>query len=52
MTLKKESSFAERNVGTREANPVVIPIQFSLDEIKQHFVDSLNAIKKQYTVAD
>ncbi len=34
MVLKRESSFAERKVGTREEKPVAIPIQFSLDEIR------------------
>ncbi len=52
MVLKRESSFAERKIGIRDAKPVAIPVQFSLDEIRKYFEDSLNAIKKQYTVAD
>ena len=36
----------------RDAKPAVIPTQFSLNEIKQHFEDSLDAITKQYMVAD
>lgn len=36
----------------REARPVALPVQFSLEEIKQHFDDSLNGIKGQYLVAD
>ena len=36
----------------RELRPVALPIQFSLEEIKQHFDESLEGIKGQYSVAD
>ena len=36
----------------RELRPVALPIQFSLEEIKQHFDESLEGIKEQYSVAD
>lgn len=36
----------------RETRPIAPPVQFSLEEIKQHFDESLSGIKGQYSVAD
>ena len=49
---KRDLSLTPRKEGLRDAKPAVIPTQFSLNEIKQHFEDSLDAITKQYKVAD
>lgn len=49
---KRDLSLTPRKEELRDAKPAVIPTQFSLNEIKQHFKDSLDAIKKQYAVAD
>lgn len=52
MAIKRNLSLTPRKEDLRDAKPITVPIQFSLIEIKQHFVDSLNAIKKQYAIAD
>lgn len=52
MAIKRDLSLTPRKEDLRDAKPITIPIQFSLVEIKQHFEESLAAIKKQYTVAD
>lgn len=49
---ERDLSLTPRKEELRNARPIVIPIQFSLTEIKQHFENSLEAIKKQYEVAD
>lgn len=49
---KRDLSLTPWKEGLRDAKPAVIPTQFSLNEIKQHFEDSLDAITKQYMVAD
>lgn len=49
---KRDFELTPRKEELRDAKPAVIPIRFSLDEIKQHFKDSLDNIKKQYAVAD
>lgn len=48
----RDLSLTPRKEELRNARPIVIPIQFSLTEIKQHFENILEAIKKQYEVAD
>lgn len=35
---KRDLSLTPRKEGLRDAKPAVIPTQFSLNEIKQHFV--------------
>ena len=45
-------ALASRVEDVRELRPVALPIQFSLEEIKQHFDESLEGIKGQYSVAD
>ena len=52
MAIKRDLSLTPRKEDLRDAKPITIPIQFSLVEIKQHFEESLVAIKKQYAVAD
>lgn len=52
MAAKRDLSLTPRKEDLRDAKPATVPVQFSLTEIKQHFEDSLAAIKKQYTVAD
>lgn len=52
MATKRELSLTPRKEDLRDAKPAAVPVQFSLAEIKQHFEDSLTAIKNQYTVAD
>lgn len=48
----RDISLAPRAENTREAHPVSSPIQFSLDEIKQHFTDSMSEVRSQFAVAD
>lgn len=48
----RDLSLALREEETRELRPIVVPVQFSLTEIKSHFTDSLNEVKNQYQVAD
>lgn len=48
---KRDLSLTPRKEELRDAKPALIPTQFSLNEIKQHFKDSLDAISKQYMVA-
>ena len=52
MAIERNLSLNPRKEDLRDVKPIPIPIQFSLTEIKQHFEDSLAAIKKQYAVAD
>ena len=49
---KRDLELTPRKEELRDAKPAPIPTQFSLAEIKQHFKESLDPIKKQYTVAD
>ena len=50
MTASRDLSLSPRKENTRELIP--LPVQFSLQEIKQHFTDSLDSVKNQYAVAD
>ena len=52
MTSKRDLSLSPRKENQREAQPIVPPVQFSLIEIKQHFIDSLASVKAQFEVAD
>lgn len=49
---KRDLSLTPRKEDLRDAKPIVIPTQFSLNEIKKHFADSLDDLKRQYSVAD
>ncbi len=52
MSAKRDLSLIPRKENQRDAQPIAPPVQFSLEEIKQHFVDSMQSIKEQYVVAD
>ncbi len=52
MSSKRDLSLSPRKENQREAQPIAPPVQFSLIEIKQHFLDSLASVKAQYEVAD
>ncbi len=52
MSTKRDLSLTPRKENRRDAHPIEPPVQFSLSEIKQHFIDSLNSVKAQYDVAD
>ena len=45
-------SLIPRVEDVRESRPIAPPVQFSLEEIKQHFEEGLDGIKGQYMVAD
>ena len=45
---KRDLSLATRNEHTRNEKEVVLPIQFSRIQIKKHFDDNLDEIKKQF----
>lgn len=50
--MRRDLSPSPRVEKIREAYPADPPIQFSLEEIRGHFEESLAAIKEQYEVAD
>ena len=52
MAPRRELSLTPRIENQRDAQPITPPVQFSLDEIKQHFTESMNSVKAQYDVAD
>ncbi len=52
MTASRDLSLTPRNENTRDAASVEPPVQFSLQEIRRHFADSMESVKKQYAVAD
>ena len=52
MSTKRNLSLSPRIENRRDAHPIEPPVQFSLNEIKQHFTDSLDSVKAQYEVAD
>lgn len=52
MAKKRDLSLSPRKENQREATPIEPPIQFSLDEITQHFSESMAALKDQYVVAE
>ncbi len=49
---KRDLSLTPRKENQRDALPIAPPIQFSLEEIKHHFDESIESVKKQYEVAD
>lgn len=49
---KRDLSLATRNEHTRNEKEVVLPIQFSRIQIKKHFDDNLDEIKKQFNLAN
>ena len=50
--MEKNLSLSSRIENVRSAKTIEIPVQFSLNEIKKHFDDSLIEVKAQYAVAD
>ena len=48
----RDLSLSPRIEAVREVRPIAPPVQFSLEEIKQHFEESLTGIKSQYAVAE
>lgn len=48
----RDLSLTPRIEEVREACPIIPPVQFTLEEIKHHFEESLSGIKNQYDVAD
>lgn len=48
----RDLSLSPRVEEVRNARAIEPPIQFSLEEIKKHFEESLSAVKAQYGVAD
>ena len=49
---KRDLSLTPRNEETREQNVIVSPVHFPLANIKQHFDESMQSVKEQFTVAD
>jgi len=52
MASKRDLALTPRKENQRDAQPITLPVQFSLNEIKQHFVESMDSVKAQYDVAD
>ena len=52
MADKRDLSLTPRKENQRDAQPIVAPVHFSLNEIKQHFIESMESIKAQFDVAD
>lgn len=50
--MRRDLSLSPRVEEKRELKVIELPIQFSLKQIKEHFEESLNEVKAQYTVAD
>ena len=48
----KDLYLHNRAEGIREAQLPLVPTQFSLEEIKQHFDQTLQSIEKEYSIAD
>lgn len=48
----RDISLTPRVEGTRDAHPVLKPVQFSLSEIEQHFTENMAEVKAQFGVAD
>ena len=48
---KRDLSLTPRNEETRE-RIIVSPVHFPLTDIKQHFDESMQSVKEQFTVAD
>jgi len=52
MTEKRDLTLSPRKENLRTAQPIAVPVHFSLDDIINHFTESMTAIKDQFTVAD
>ena len=49
--MRRKLNLSPRAENTRDPLIVKTPVQFDLPEIKEHFDESLNAIRKQFDVA-
>ena len=49
--MKRDLSLAPRNEGTREVSYTPVQ-QYEITEIKKHFTDTIDEIKKQFALAD
>lgn len=52
MAKIRNLSLSDRRENLRDAQPITVPVQFSLNEIERHFTESMNSVKSQYEVAD
>lgn len=52
MAAKRDLSLTPRKENQRAAPPISPPVQLSLNEIKQHFLESMDSVKAQFDVAD
>ncbi len=52
MAVKRKLALSLRKENQRESQQIALPVQFSLNEIKQHFIDSMNSVKSQFSVAE
>lgn len=52
MASRRDLSLTPRKENQRDVQLITPPVQFSLNEIKQHFVESMDSVKAQYEVAD
>lgn len=50
--MTRNLSLSPRKENQRDLQPVLVPTQFTLQEIKKHFDESIESIKEQYEVAD
>ena len=50
--MRRKLNLSPRAENVRDPLIVKIPVQFDLPEIKEHFDESLNAIRKQFDVAE
>ncbi len=50
--MRRKLNLSPRAENTRDPLIVKTPVQFALPEIKEHFDESLNAIRKQFDVAE
>lgn len=51
MAAKRNLALSLRKENQRESQQIALPVHFSLNEIKQHFIDSMNSVKSQFSVA-
>lgn len=52
MTTRRNITLAPRKEGRRELKPIAVPVHFSLQQIKSHFEESVEAIKAQSKAAE
>lgn len=52
LVVTRDLSLMPRKENQRDARSIEPPVQFSLEEIKRHFIESMDSVKAQYAVAD